>query len=434
MTTNAVRLSPNEEAVAAMLSVEPYLIDVLPAGEVVPGMGKDTILVSGPLMRWQDYTGCQRFAVVGAALFEGLASSEAEADALLRSGAIRLGSCHDYGSVGSLTGVCTASMPVLVVQDRVSGRTATCRMNEGPGTQALTFGSRGPAVSANLAVIRDQVAPSLGRILRDAPLPLLPVMASALSMGDELHGRSKAAALLFRNAILEGVVNSPETYPDTAALLAYLDTAVFHFLHVAMAAAKLVADAAEGIAGSSIVTAMAMNEKEFGVRISGVPGQWFRAPLPPVSGFPGRFMAPWTSNDLGYSGGDSLILETLGLGGAAAAAAPSLSPVSVGTPAEMADLTTSLFKVALTEHPTLRIPALGGRGIPYGLDVASIAQHRLVPPVHLGATLRTGGLAGAIFFTPPLQPFSEAYEHLQASLLGVSRETTEAVSESRCLI
>nr|WP_304659766.1 DUF1116 domain-containing protein [Arthrobacter sp. zg-Y1116] len=365
-------------------------------------------------MRWQDYTGCQRLAVVGAAVFEGLAASPAEADGLLRSGAIRLASCHEYGAVGSLTGVCSASMPVLVVQDRLSGRTATCRTNEGAGTRALTFGSQGPAVNANLARIRDRVAPALARILRASPIPLLPIMARALAMGDELHGRQTAAGLLFRNAVLERLVHLRGNAPETPALLAYLDTAEFHFLHVAMAAAKVIADRSDSIPGSSIVTAMAMNEKEFAVRVSGLPGQWFRAPLPPISGFPGRIMAPWTPADLGYSGGDSLIMETLGLGGAAAAAAPALSPVSVGTPAQMMELTSSLYAVASSEHPTMRIPALGGRGVPWGMDAVAIVERRLVPPVHIGATLRSGGLAGAIYFTPPLQPFIDAIERLQS--------------------
>ncbi|MCC3289567.1 DUF1116 domain-containing protein [Arthrobacter sp. zg-Y1110] len=413
-TRDASRLSANEAAVAAMLSAEPELIDILPALEAVPGMAKDIILVSGPLMPWQDYTGCQRLAVVGAVVFEGLAATEAEADGLLRSGAIRLASCHEHGGVGSLTGVCSASMPVLVVRDRLSGRTATCRMNEGPGTRALTFGSQGPAVNGNLARIRDQVAPALAQILRESPIPLLPIMAQALAMGDELHGRQTAAGLLFRNAVLERLLHLPGNAPETAALLPYLDTAEFHFLHVAMAAAKVIADTAVSIPGSSIVTGMAMNEKEFAVRVSGVPGQWFRAPLPPISGFPGRIMPPWTRADLGYSGGDSLIMETLGLGGAAAAAAPALSPVSIGTPAQMMELTSSLYAVASSEHPTLRIPALGGRGVPWGMDAAAIAGHRLVPPVHIGATLRNGGLAGAIYFTPPLQPFIDAVEHLQS--------------------
>ncbi|MCQ1994014.1 DUF1116 domain-containing protein [Arthrobacter sp. zg-Y1171] len=413
-TRDASRLSANEAAVAAMLSAEPELIDVLPALEAVPGMANDIILVSGPLMRWQDYTGCQRLAVVGAAVFEGLAASPAEADGLLRSGAIRLASCHEYGAVGSLTGVCSASMPVLVVQDRLSGRTATCRMNEGAGTRALTFGSQGPAVTANLARIRDRVPPALARILRASPIPLLPIMAQALAMGDELHGRQTAAGLLFRNAVLERLLHLRGNAPESAALLAYLDTAEFHFLHVAMAAAKVIADTADSIPGSSIVTAMAMNEKEFAVRVSGLPGQWFRAPLPPISGFPGRIMVPWTPADLGYSGGDSLIMETLGLGGAAAAAAPALSPVSVGTPAQMMELTSSLYAVASSEHPTMRIPALGGRGVPWGMDAAAIVERRLVPPVHIGATLRSGGLAGAIYFTPPLQPFIDATERLQS--------------------
>ncbi|MCC3278682.1 DUF1116 domain-containing protein [Arthrobacter sp. zg-Y40] len=394
-----------------MTRAEPFLVDVLPALEAVPGMQPSTILVAGPLLPWVRYTGIQRLAVIGAALFEGLAATPEEADTRLRSGAIRLGSCHEHGSVGSLTGVCTASMPVLVVRDEASGTTTTCRMNEGPGAHALTFGSTGDAVHANLAWIRDKVAPALGAAVRDSPIPLLPIMARALADGDDLHGRQQSAGRIFHHAVRDRVVAGGRQPEE---LLSYLETAAFHFLHIAMAAAKAISTAAEGVPGSTVVTAMAMNEREFGVRVSGAPGVWFRAALPPLAPFRGVLQAPWTPEDLGYGGGDSLLMETLGMGGAAAAAAPSLTRVSVGNVEAMKRLTASLYSVTVTEHPILRIPSLG-RGIPWGLDSAAVTAHGLVPPVHLGATLRTGGLAGAMLFTPPLQPFIDATKSLHDS-------------------
>jgi hypothetical protein len=407
-------LSPNTMATSAMASVEPELIDVVSAIDAVPGMSANMVLVSGPIMEWEDYDGCQRGAIIGASIFEGLASNAYEADAGIRSGRIRLASSQDHGAVGSLTGVCSASMPVLVVRDRASGRTAMCRLNEGGHAESLTFGSWNSRVDSNLKLLRDVIGPALGHFVRLAPIALMPMMVEALSMGDEVHGRQNAAGYIFRAAIHERIIRDHGSWENAAvlSLLDYLASAEFLFLHVAMAAAKVVSEAAADIPGSSILTAMSMNEKEFAIRVAGAPNRWFRTALPPISDVPIRLVGRSDRDVLGYSGGDSLLMETLGLGAVSAAAAPCMSPGSVGTPQDMSRLTESMYDISWTEHPNLRIPVLGQRGVPFGFDVDSIAASGLVPPVHIGATLRRGGIAGTMYLTPPLQPFIDARDYL----------------------
>src|SRR5580704_13521691 len=109
------RAGANAEAVARMTGAEPVLVDVQPAGDVIPGMTPNTILTSGPPLPWPEYYGGQRRAVVYGAIYEGLAADEADAEAKLRDGRIILGATHDHNSVGSVAGIYTASMPVFVV-------------------------------------------------------------------------------------------------------------------------------------------------------------------------------------------------------------------------------------------------------------------------------------------------------------------------------
>ena len=119
--------SANREAVRRLIEADPILVDVAAALEVVPGMTPDTILTSGAPMPWESYFGGQRAAVIGGALYEGLARDGEEADAKLRAGEIKLGACHDHGCVGSLAGIYTASMPVFVVENATqeTARSAT---------------------------------------------------------------------------------------------------------------------------------------------------------------------------------------------------------------------------------------------------------------------------------------------------------------------
>ncbi|MFJ2708663.1 DUF1116 domain-containing protein [Streptomyces sp. NPDC087428] len=426
-TGAAARDAANTRAVARITGSRPVLETVAPAGDVVPGMTPLTVLVSGPPMPWKEYAGGQRRAVTGAVLYEGLARSTAEAEALLAEGTIEVRASHDHATVGSLTGVCTASMPVVVVRDEASGRRAFCRMNEGADRASLTFGVWDEGVRARLRHVSDVVSPALAEVLEHlGGLPLGPLVRRALAMGDDLHSRHKASGAMLRNVVLDALLDlsASGVASHHRALAAYLRSAEYLFLHLVMAAAKAATDSASGITGSTLVTAMNLNGKQFGLRVSGLGDRWFTAPLPPVSTLRGRLYDGWTTDDLAYVGGESLITETIGLGGMSAAAAMPLQDHSAGTPADMIRLTERMYRITLREHPEYRIPALAHRGAPCGIDVTRVAETGIVPAVHLGATLRDGGHAGAVLFLPPLEPFRRAAESLSADPPGHHARTS----------
>ncbi|WP_428933969.1 DUF1116 domain-containing protein [Streptomyces sp. ACT015] len=407
----------NERAVARLTGSRPVLETVAPAVEVVPGMTDRTVLVSGPPLAWRRYAGGQRRAIIGAALYEGLAGDEAEAEALLADGFVTVRPSHDHATVGSLTGVCSASMPVLVVRDEATGRRAFCRMNEGADRASLTFGVWDDGVEARLRHVAEIVSPALAEVLgRMGGLPVGPIVRRALAMGDDLHSRHKAAGTLLRAEVLDAVLDLSRQGVTRRyrALAAYLRSAEYLFLHVVMAAAKAAADGAAGVPGSSLVTAMNLNEREFGLRVSGLGDRWLTAPLPPVTTLRGRLHDGWSTDDLAYVGGESLITETVGLGGMAAAAAMPLQDHSAGSPDGMIRATERMYRITLREHPDYRIPALAYRGVPCGIDVRRVAETGVVPDIHLGATLRDGGHAGAVLFRPPLEPFRQAADLLSA--------------------
>ncbi|MFJ6674680.1 DUF1116 domain-containing protein [Actinosynnema sp. NPDC091369] len=404
-------------AVRRMQRSEPVFEDVAPAGEVVPGMTRRTILTSGAPLPWDRYRGAQRRAILGAAVFEGLAADEDDAHARLASGDIELRPCHDHGAVGSLTGVTTWSMPVVVVRDQANGTKGFCRLNEGGSTESLTFGVWSEGVAKQLAHVRDVVAPAFRAVLRaTGGLPVRPVVRRALAMGDDLHSRHTASGALLRLHLLDALVREPDLVPGDArrALAEYLQEAEYLFLHVAMAASKAAADAASGVPGSGVVTAMVLSCDEFALRVSGLGREWFRAPLPPLADLRGRLFDDWTTDDLDYVGGESLITETTGLGGLAAAASFPLQDFSAGTPEAMVELTERMYRITVAEHPEYRIPALRYRGVPCGIDVRAVAATGIVPAIHLGATLRHGGHAGAGLFTPPVAAFRAAADTLTA--------------------
>jgi hypothetical protein len=105
------RAEANREAFRRLCESEPVLLDVLPAHEAVPGFTRDTILTSGPTLPWSAYIGGQRAAIIGGALFEGVARDVGDAERKLEAGEIKIRGCQELKCVGSLAGIYTASMP-----------------------------------------------------------------------------------------------------------------------------------------------------------------------------------------------------------------------------------------------------------------------------------------------------------------------------------
>lgn len=299
----------NDMAVQRIISAEPWLIDIRPAGEVIPGLEDRMVLHSGPPVTWEMISGAQKGAAIGMALFEGWAKDATEAITLFERGDIRLEPNHHHDSVGPMAGTITKSLPVFVVEDRKSGKIAYSRQAEG----RQQFGDYSDGALEGLRLWRDVWAPSLAQGLRYmGGLALKPIIGKALTMGDELHNRPNAASALFALALAASMVDADVDSKHLANTLRYAAANDFLFLGVSMAAAKAATDSASGVEYSTIVTAMSRNGTEFGIRVSGLFDEWFNAPAPQVDGL---FIPGYSDKDAGLDIGDSAISEVVGLGG-----------------------------------------------------------------------------------------------------------------------
>jgi hypothetical protein len=379
----------NQEAVARMLEARPQWVGVATARDVVPGMREDLLLHSGPPLRWEDASGPMRGALQGALRLEGRSSAD-------------LDPCHHHGAVGPMAGVISPSMPVVIVEDRVSGLRAFSNLNEGLG-RVLRYGANDDAVLRRLRWMASVLGPDLARALSEGPIDLGSINQRALQMGDELHNRHRAAtSMLFRELALRGVPTES---------LRFIDQNDYFYLNLAMASAKAACEAAAGVPGSTMVVAMARNGTEFGARVSGDPSRWFTAPAAvPV----GLFLGSHTQADANPDIGDSAIMETYGLGGFAMAAAPAITRVVGGTSRTAVEATLEMYEITLEENPGHQIPALDFRGSPTGIDVRRVVETGIQPLINTGIAHREAGIGqvGAGLVRAPLEPFVKAFEHL----------------------
>ena len=401
------RHAANEESFRHLCEADPVLVDVLPAIDVVPGMTRETILTSGPPMPWKDYIGGQRDAIIGAALFEGVADSAEEADNKFSSGELQVDGCHDYKCVGSLAGVYPASMPVFVVENRAGGNTAFCNMYEGTNPRRLNYGVYDEGVKERLLFVNDVIAPVIGETVRQAGgVPLKPLMKRALHMGDELHSRSTAASLLLTREIFPHMLDQvADNHEGVAQTLNALTEDHYFFLRLSMAAAKATADHAHGIEGSSMVTAMAFNCQGFAIRVSGLGDTWFKGPHADVQA---KLFDGHTEDEIAWMGGESTITETIGLGGFAQACAFALQQYQGGSAEAMIKRNEELYRITIGENPDYHIPVLGYRGTPTGINIFEVCDTGILPAMDIGIAGKDGGQIGAGLVRAPKQCFTDA--------------------------
>ena len=174
-----------------------------------------------------------------------------------------------------------------------------------------------------------------------------------------------------------------------------------------MAACKSALDAASGIEGSTVVTAMSRNGVDFGVRLSGTGNAWFTSPVGVPDGlyFPGY--GPADANpDLG----DSAITETAGIGGFAMGGAPAIVRFVGGTPADAVGYTHAMYGITLTRNPEYTLPALGFAGTPTGIDLRRVVESGVAPVINTGIAHREPGIGqiGAGIARAPLACFELA--------------------------
>ncbi|MFZ1411826.1 MAG: DUF1116 domain-containing protein [Micropruina sp.] len=408
-----VTTAANLRAIELIHAVRPLWVAVRPAGEAIPHLGESRrLLHAGPPIDWSRMCGPVRGALIGAVLFEEWASTPEEAEALLEAGEVALEPCHHHGAVGPMAGVLSPSMPVLVVNDTTSDppRQAFASLNEGLG-RVLRFGAFDDEVITRLRWMRDVLGPVLDAAVQQlGPVDTTALFGQALAMGDEGHNRNIAAtSLLTRRLapILAGIEGG-------IAVLEFLAGNDHFALNLSMAAAKLSLDAAADVPGSTVVTAMARNGVEFGLRVAGTGAQWFTAEVGPADGlfFPG--FGPADANpDLG----DSAITETLGLGGFAMAASPAITRFVGGTPNDALAATRSMRRITEAAHPAFPLPPLNFAGAPSGINVLKVLDKGVLPLINTGIAHRDAGVGqiGAGIVTAPSEVFLLAVRGLAAA-------------------
>jgi len=403
----------NLEVVNRIQRGQAVLVGMGIARDVIPGMHKRMILHAGPPIEWERMCGPTRGAVMGALIYEGLASDEAEAQKLAASGEIEYSPCHHHHAVGPMAGVVSPSMPVFILENTTFGNRAYCTQNEGLG-KVLRYGGMGPEVYARLKWMETDLYPALDRALQSLPngIDIKSLIAQALHMGDECHNRNRAATSLFLRAIGPALARTNRDNEVLARVIEFIDRNDHFFLNLSMPTGKAMLEAAEGIAGSTIVTVMARNGTDFGIRLSSMPERWFTAPAGRVQGL---YFPQYTEKDANPDIGDSTITETAGYGGMAMAAAPAITQFVGGTPQMATQNTLEMYEITFGEHENLTIPALNFRGTPLGIDVRKVMETGILPRINTGIAHKDPGvgMVGAGILRAPEQCFKNAFQALQ---------------------
>jgi hypothetical protein len=398
----------NTIAVNRLMEARPILRAVAPAREVIPGMKDNLFLHAGPPIDWARMSGPLRGAIIGAMLFEELAADEAEAASMAERGEVEFDSCHHHGAVGPMAGVTSASMKVYVVENLEHENKSFSNLNEGYG-KVLRYGAYSEDVLKRLRWMNDVLGSALADALAQSNgIDLRALIAEALHMGDEGHNRNKAGSLLYLKLISPLIAKVVKDDDVESEVLQFIGDNALSVLNPVMAACKAMTDAAHGIDGSTIVTTMARNGTDFGIRVSGLgEKQWFTAPAEiPI----GLFFSGFTQDDANPDIGDSAITETAGIGGFAMATAPAIVTFVGGTPKDAMNATLEMYEIAFAESKFFTMPALGFRGTPTGIDLRKVVELGITPRINTGIAHKNAGVGqvGAGLVRPPLKIFEDA--------------------------
>jgi hypothetical protein len=399
----------NKKAFAKLNSAAPVWVDVKSAHEAV-NLDRYTLLHAGPPIEFKDMCVPMQGAVYAALKYEGLAENDEQAHQIAET-KIHFEPCHHYGCVGPMTGVISYSMPLLCVKNTENGNMAYSTFNEGAGDVAR-FGAYGENTIRRLKWIETVLAPVMKEVVAKGPVNLKVLISQALNMGDELHMRNNSSTSIFLKTIMAALTQSAdfEVLPEIARFLSTNNDQFF--LNFAMAAMKASTDAASNIPYSTMVTSMARNGVNIGIRVSGLGDQWFIAPAAQVVGlyFPG-----YTEEDANPDIGDSAIMATGGVGGFAMAAAPAIVKfLGAGSVSDALNYTNEMYDICLGESDMFAIPNLDFRGSPLGIDIVKVVESGSLPVINTAIASKKagGGMVGAGVARAPMPMFKEAIKTL----------------------
>ena len=412
----------NRSVIAKVVASQPVIKDVVPAKSVIKELNEGKVILhAGPPIQYENMPDPVQGSCVGAALFEGWASTEEEARKILASGEVTFIPCHHVKAVGPMGGITSANMPVFVVENTTDGNEAYCTMNEGIG-KVLRFGAYSKEVVDRLLWMKNVLGPTLGKAIRTlGGLNVNPLVAKAIAMGDEFHQRNIAASLAFLKEVSPVITKMEMDDKDRYDVIKFLADTDQFFLNIMMATGKAVMDGARQITDGTVVTAMCRNGVEFGIRISGMGDEWFTAPVNTPQGL---YFTGYDGEDACPDMGDSAITETLGVGGMAMIAAPAVTRfVGAGGYEDALRTSTEMTEITIDRNPNFIIPNWNFQGTCLGIDARLVVEKGITPVINTGIAHKIAGYGqiGAGTVHPPIECFEKAIV-AYAKKLGFSFE------------
>ena len=290
----------NRQALEALDAARPHLVGAGLAADLVPGLDDWVILHAGPPCEWDHLGPAMRGQVARAAVFEGWASDQGDAAALIQQGAIALSPTDRHGVAAPMCGVLSPSMGVWAVHDEVTGTDAWAPISDGAG-DGLPQGARTRDVLARHRLLGDRVAPGVAAALAaTGPIDLADLARTAARMGDGASATPRAASMLLMEALLPGLAS--RALDAVPALMTAAGTSGRLALPGMAAAARAALQAAAGSGRSSLVIGMTGNGTDVAIMLAGMPGAWFTAPAPMADdaeyadGTAAPDAAPWTGD------------------------------------------------------------------------------------------------------------------------------------------
>lgn len=335
-----------------------------------------------------------------AAVYEAVAKDFDQAEAMIMAGEIKLEPAQDHDVVTPLAAVVSASMPLHTVYDAWRGLQRVYAPINGGSRPSLRLGLRSEAVLEHIRWLNTRFRDVLQDGIAEG-IALVPLAVIGLMGGDDCHGRTHVATQALV-AELKDRAKTPVTDENT---LEFMANSPSLFLNLWMAATKCMMKLAEGIQGSSFVTAAGGNGREIGIQISGLPGHWFTIPSDAPKG---KFDVDLPLDRALAAIGDSAVVEAFGLG----AMAMDLSPkqkASLGTymPNDGRARATGL---SVGEHPYFR-----ELDVRLGSTARGAVAAGAGPIIGLGVLDRLGlaGRLGGGIYDMPVTPFARALEALE---------------------
>ncbi|MFU8786444.1 MAG: DUF1116 domain-containing protein [Candidatus Izemoplasmataceae bacterium] len=396
----------NQKVVERIKHAEARLVSIKKAIDIIPNMDKKTILHAGPPIAFENMAGPMQGAIIGALIYEGLATDEKSATKIATSGEIIFDSAHHHDAVGPMAGVISASMPVHVLYNSIDGNYSYCTVNEGLG-KVLRYGANSKEVIDRLRFIEDTFMPVLDEALHlSGGIDIKSIITQALHMGDECHNRNKASSALFLREVASHILSTSHKDADKKAVLEFIKNNEHYFLNLSMPYCKLALDSAKNTPYSTVLLAMSRNGVDFGIRLAS-SDTWYTAPANYVKGlmFPG-----FKEDDAAPDIGDSAITETCGIGGFAMGGAPAIVQFVGGVVKQAFDYSKDMHEITAGAHQVFTLPPLDFMPTALGIDVIKVIETGILPIINTGMAHKKAGVGqvGAGLVHPPMACFEKA--------------------------